>query len=71
MELLVVFQEPNTVGPAEQPTDKEHQRLEQLVLPAQSLDHHSVDLLLDHHSLLPQSLVLLTPPQPLMKENLS
>lgn len=39
-ELLVEFLEPNTVGPAELLMDKEHQPLEGLVLPAQSLDHH-------------------------------
>ncbi len=68
MELLVESLEPNTVQPAELHTDKEHQPLEELVLPAQSLDHHQF---LDHHSVLPPSPVLLTPPQPLTKENLS
>ena len=68
MELPLEFLEPNTVQPAEIHTDKEHQPLEELVLPAQSLDHHQF---LDHHSVLPPSPVLTTPPQPLTKENLS
>lgn len=59
---LVEFLELNTVEPA-QTMDKKHQPLEEL-----SLDHHQ---LADHHSVLPQTPVLLTLPQPLTKENLS